>query len=115
MLKDVPSDRLLVTESGILKPADVKTMRDAGVHAFLVGGPSCGPTTQAGARQVVRLKVLRTGLNVTPSRVRGKQDAVRHGAVLTALSHPHGRSSKFRLAFLRPGRRATHCHPHPAR
>ena len=37
MLKDVPPDRLLVTESGILKPADVKTMRDAGVHAFLVG------------------------------------------------------------------------------
>ena len=37
MLKDVPQDRLLVTESGILKPADVKTMRDAGVHAFLVG------------------------------------------------------------------------------
>ena len=37
MFKDVPADRLLVTESGILKPADVKTMRDAGVHAFLVG------------------------------------------------------------------------------
>ena len=37
MLKDVPSDRLLVTESGILTPADVKTVRDAGVHAFLVG------------------------------------------------------------------------------
>jgi indole-3-glycerol phosphate synthase len=37
ILKDVPADRLLVTESGILKPADVKTMRDAGVHAFLVG------------------------------------------------------------------------------
>ena len=37
MLKAVPADRLLVTESGILKPADVKTMRDAGVHAFLVG------------------------------------------------------------------------------
>ncbi|MBT9510750.1 MAG: indole-3-glycerol phosphate synthase TrpC [Acidovorax sp.] len=37
MLKDVPADRLLVTESGILKPADVKTLRDAGVHAFLVG------------------------------------------------------------------------------
>ncbi len=37
MLKDVPADRLLVTESGILKPGDVKTMRDAGVHAFLVG------------------------------------------------------------------------------
>ena len=37
MLADVPADRLLVTESGILKPADVKTMRDAGVHAFLVG------------------------------------------------------------------------------
>ena len=37
MLKDAPADRLLVTESGILKPQDVKTLRDAGVHAFLVG------------------------------------------------------------------------------
>lgn len=37
MLKDVPADRLLVTESGILGPADVKRMREAGVHAFLVG------------------------------------------------------------------------------
>ncbi|WP_293705832.1 indole-3-glycerol phosphate synthase TrpC [Stenotrophomonas sp. UBA7606] len=37
-LKDaVPRDRLLVTESGILGPADVKLMRDAGVNAFLVG------------------------------------------------------------------------------
>ena len=35
--KNVPADRLLVTESGILAPADVKTMRDAGVQAFLVG------------------------------------------------------------------------------
>jgi indole-3-glycerol phosphate synthase len=33
----VPSDRLLVTESGILGRADVQRMRDAGVHAFLVG------------------------------------------------------------------------------
>jgi len=37
MLADVPPERLLVTESGILRPADVQTMRDAGVHAFLVG------------------------------------------------------------------------------
>jgi indole-3-glycerol phosphate synthase len=33
----VPADRLLVTESGILAPPDVALMRDAGVHAFLVG------------------------------------------------------------------------------
>ena len=33
----VPADRVLVTESGILAPADVARMRDAGVHAFLVG------------------------------------------------------------------------------
>jgi indole-3-glycerol phosphate synthase len=33
----VPGDRLLVTESGILAPADVQRMRAAGVHAFLVG------------------------------------------------------------------------------
>ena len=37
MINDVPSDRLLVTESGILAPQDVKALRDAGVHAFLVG------------------------------------------------------------------------------
>jgi indole-3-glycerol phosphate synthase len=37
MLKDVPPGKLVVTESGILSKADVKKMRDAGVHAFLVG------------------------------------------------------------------------------
>jgi indole-3-glycerol phosphate synthase len=37
MLKDVPGDRLLVTESGILQREDVQRMRAAGVHAFLVG------------------------------------------------------------------------------
>ena len=37
MLGDVPADRLLVTESGILNRADVVRMQDAGVHAFLVG------------------------------------------------------------------------------
>lgn len=35
--KEVPSDRLLVTESGILTSADVALMRAEGVHAFLVG------------------------------------------------------------------------------
>ncbi|MBV8618459.1 MAG: indole-3-glycerol phosphate synthase TrpC [Curvibacter sp.] len=37
LLPQVPADRLLVTESGILGPADVRRMRDAQVHAFLVG------------------------------------------------------------------------------
>ena len=37
MLGDVPVDRVLVTESGILTQDDVKKMRDAGVYAFLVG------------------------------------------------------------------------------
>ena len=37
MLKDLPSDRILVTESGILSPADVQKMREAKVNAFLVG------------------------------------------------------------------------------
>jgi indole-3-glycerol phosphate synthase len=37
MLPDVPADRLLITESGILGRADVQTMRAAGVNAFLVG------------------------------------------------------------------------------
>ena len=35
--QDVPGDRLLVTESGIQARADVQRMREAGVHAFLVG------------------------------------------------------------------------------
>ena len=37
MLPAVPTDRLLVTESGIVAPADVQLMRTNGVHAFLVG------------------------------------------------------------------------------
>jgi indole-3-glycerol phosphate synthase len=37
MMADVPADKLLITESGILQRSDVQTMRDAGVHAFLVG------------------------------------------------------------------------------
>jgi indole-3-glycerol phosphate synthase len=37
MIKDVPADRLLVTESGITTTADVQRMRTAGVQAFLVG------------------------------------------------------------------------------
>ena len=37
LLKDVPTDRLLVTESGIHTREDVQRMRAAGVNAFLVG------------------------------------------------------------------------------
>jgi indole-3-glycerol phosphate synthase len=37
LLSQVPADRLLVTESGILGRADVQRMREAQVHAFLVG------------------------------------------------------------------------------
>ncbi|MFS8932400.1 indole-3-glycerol phosphate synthase TrpC [Cupriavidus taiwanensis] len=37
LLPHIPADKLVVTESGILAPADVKRMRDANVHAFLVG------------------------------------------------------------------------------
>ena len=37
LLPRVPAERLLVTESGILGRGDVDRMRDANVHAFLVG------------------------------------------------------------------------------
>jgi indole-3-glycerol phosphate synthase len=37
LLPRIPSERLVVTESGILAPADVARMRGAGVDAFLVG------------------------------------------------------------------------------
>jgi indole-3-glycerol phosphate synthase len=37
LLPQVPTDRLLVTESGILARGDVQRMRDANVQAFLVG------------------------------------------------------------------------------
>ena len=37
LMKSVPAERILVTESGIFGPADVQRMRAAGVNAFLVG------------------------------------------------------------------------------
>ena len=37
LLPRIPRDKRVITESGILAPADVATMRQAGVHAFLVG------------------------------------------------------------------------------
>ena len=37
LLEHIPRERLVVTESGILAPADVERMRAAGVDAFLVG------------------------------------------------------------------------------
>lgn len=37
LLNDIPKDRRVVTESGILQKADVTLMREHNVHAFLVG------------------------------------------------------------------------------
>lgn len=37
LLPNIGSDKLVVTESGIMGAADVRRMRDANVHAFLVG------------------------------------------------------------------------------
>lgn len=37
LLGDIPDDRLVVTESGILTQDDVRLMRDHDVHTFLVG------------------------------------------------------------------------------
>ena len=37
LLPRIPSDKLVITESGIRGTDDVKRMRDANVHAFLVG------------------------------------------------------------------------------
>jgi len=37
LMSHLPADKLLVTESGIATRADVSRLREAGVHAFLVG------------------------------------------------------------------------------
>ncbi|MGE0011695.1 MAG: indole-3-glycerol-phosphate synthase TrpC, partial [Azoarcus sp.] len=37
LLPTIPADRIVVTESGILRPEDVSLMRGQGVNAFLVG------------------------------------------------------------------------------
>ncbi|MBC7720011.1 MAG: indole-3-glycerol phosphate synthase TrpC, partial [Chitinophagaceae bacterium] len=37
LMSQVPADRILVTESGIATAADVKRLRDANIHCFLVG------------------------------------------------------------------------------
>ncbi|EKF73335.1 indole-3-glycerol phosphate synthase [Alcanivorax hongdengensis A-11-3] len=37
LAEQVPGDRMVITESGIHTPADVKLMRQNGIHSFLVG------------------------------------------------------------------------------
>jgi len=37
LLQNIPTERLVITESGILKPQDVEKMRAHAVHGFLVG------------------------------------------------------------------------------
>ena len=37
LLGSIPDDRLVIAESGIHTPEDVRRMRDNGVHGFLVG------------------------------------------------------------------------------
>ena len=37
LLPQVPTGRLLISESGIRRPEDVQTLRNAGIHSFLVG------------------------------------------------------------------------------
>jgi indole-3-glycerol phosphate synthase len=37
LLDRIPPERVVITESGILDPADVALMRGRGVHTFLVG------------------------------------------------------------------------------
>jgi indole-3-glycerol phosphate synthase len=37
LLPAIPKEKLVITESGILNPADVKVMQNAGVNAFLIG------------------------------------------------------------------------------
>ncbi|GJJ05082.1 indole-3-glycerol phosphate synthase [Duganella rhizosphaerae] len=37
LLDRIPEEKLVITESGIMVPDDVKRMREANVHAFLVG------------------------------------------------------------------------------
>jgi indole-3-glycerol phosphate synthase len=37
LLPAIPKEKLVITESGILNPADVRKMQDQGVNAFLIG------------------------------------------------------------------------------
>ena len=57
LLDRIPADRIVVSESGILAPEDVALMRASGVHAFLVGGLSCG--RRRPAMELARLFRLR--------------------------------------------------------
>jgi indole-3-glycerol phosphate synthase len=49
LLDSIPEDRIVVTESGILVPADVALMRENNVNAFLVG-EACMKAEDPGAR-----------------------------------------------------------------
>ena len=70
LLPRIPADKLVVTESGILNAGDVKRMRDANVHAFLVG--------EAFMRAPDPGVELRTAVRLTPGPARRRAGA-QHG------------------------------------
>ena len=37
LIKNIPDDRIVITESGIASDSDITLMREHGVHAFLIG------------------------------------------------------------------------------
>jgi indole-3-glycerol phosphate synthase len=68
LLEQVPEDRIVVTESGILTARDVAYMRERGVHAFLIGeafmrAPDPG----------TRLRELFDGSRPGPERIRNSE------------------------------------------
>jgi indole-3-glycerol phosphate synthase len=67
LLWQVPDDRIVVAESGILAPEDVALLRQHGVHAFLVG-----EAFMKAAEPGERLRELFQIPHPNPSPVRGE-------------------------------------------
>ena len=84
----VPTDRVLVTESGISTPEDVQRMREAGVNAFLVGEHFMREPDPGEALRRLFFAHRHAGRDVAPAASAGEAPETAHGVAAVTPPPP---------------------------